>query len=674
MSIKQIKVPDIGADSAEVIEILVSVGDDVEVDQSIAVLESDKASMEMPAPEAGKVVSLAISVGDQVTEGADFIELEVVSDSDSGAAESSESDAEEESQKAVTAEEASEPEQTPESAADTTSATASVQSKVCFVPDIGADEAEIIEVTVAVGDEVSEGDSICVAESDKASVEIPAEFSGIIEAMHVTQGDKVAQGNDLVTIAVPSTDAAEVDDDDLPVLHDVAEPQTEAAPTDSEHAVAEPSSQSLESQTYQVPDVGSNAAEVIEVMAAVGDEVTEGDSICAVETDKASVEVPAPVSGKIEALFVKVGDQIGQGQDFVTIASSAVVEAAPAKPAPTSMETKPAKSSADADKKDVKTPASQPATSSAAAGSKSSGVYAGPATRKQARELGVDLALVRGTGNRGRILIEDVNQFVKQKMQSGGASLQSGEMSGIPSIPAVDWAKFGDIDVEPMSRIHKATAANMVRNWLNVPHVTHFDEADVTELEKYRAYLKAEATSRNIKMTPLAFLLKASAVALIENPKLNSSLHENGEDIVHRKYLHIGIAVDTPNGLMVPVIRDVDKKDIWELAADVITMANKAKDGKLGAKDMQGGSFTISSLGAMGGTGFTPIVSAPQVAILGVSKTSIKPIWNGSEFLPRQMMPLSVSYDHRAVNGADAGKFMTNLVTVLEDLDRIWNG
>ena len=659
MSTQIVQVPDIGADTAEVIEILVSVGDEVEVDQSLAVLESDKASVEIPCPLSGKVISVAINVGDQVSEGTQVVELEVAGDNSESTSVSEPPESEDE-QRA---------EENPiESTKEGSSVDSQVQeSTVCLLPDIGADEAEIIEVVVAVGDSVEEGDSIVVAESDKASVEVPAEFSGVVEALHVSTGDKVSQGGQLVTIAhvaagsAPEPNEPTPQQTEPPVLEDVVESSSSVEP---------------EAKTYAVPDIGSDSAEVIEILVATGDEVAEGDSICAIETDKASVEIPSPVTGRIEELYIATGDQISEGQDFVRIIGAAVASASS-----TSAETVAEKAVAQNKASPEKIAAQTTVTQSAATAANSAhvdgsnaNIYAGPAARKHARELGVELSDVKGSGNRGRILIDDINQFVKHRMQSGGASLEAGQGRGLPEIPAVDWAKFGEIEIEPMSRIHKATAANMVRNWLNVPHVTQFDDADVSELEKYRAYLKAEATSRGIKMTPVAFLLKAAAVALTENPKMNSSLHQNGEDLVFRKFVHISIAVDTPAGLMVPVIRDVDKKNIWELAADVSVMATKAKDGKLGAKDMQGASFTISSLGAIGGTGFTPIVPAPQVAILGVSKTSIKPIWNGSEFIPRQMMPLSVSYDHRAVNGADAGKFMTSLVAVLEDLDRIWNG
>lgn len=682
MSIEKVQVPDIGADSAEVIEILVNVGDVVEADQSLAVLESDKASVEIPCPKAGKIRSIALSVGDQVSEGAELIELEVAAgnvDADASAdsvGTETTLDAENSDAGASSEEEAAEHQTVSASATKDSS-----ESAICLVPDIGADEAEIIEVMVSVGESIEEGDSIVVAESDKASVEVPAEFSGVIETLHVSSGDKVSQGDQLVTITRSVSESSS---------QAQSEPES-SAPTETKAEQVKPpiledvavpvASMEAEAVTHKVPDIGSDSAEVIEVMVAAGDVVEEGDSICAVETDKASVEVPSPASGKVEAVYVETGTQISQGQDLVRIlgtetagqmAPEAKTESAPAVQAPASS-TQQTQAPVQATEQPIAAKAVTAVGGATRIGSNAN-VYAGPAARKTARELGVELSQVKGSGNRGRILIEDINQFVKERMQSGGARLESVEGRALPEIPAVDWSKFGEIETEPMSRIHKATAVNMVRNWLNVPHVTQFDDADVTELEKYRAYLKSEATSRGIKMTPLAFLLKATAVALAENPKMNSSLHENGEDLVFRKFVHISIAVDTPAGLMVPVIRDVDKKNIWELAADVSTMAGKAKEGKLGAKDMQGASFTISSLGAIGGTGFTPIVSAPQVGILGVSKTSVQPVWNGSEFEPRQMMPLSVSYDHRAVNGVDAGKFMVSLVSVLEDLDRIWNG
>ena len=297
-------------------------------------------------------------------------------------------------------------------------------------------------------------------------------------------------------------------------------------------------------------------------------------------------------------------------------------------------------------------------------------IYAGPAVRKLAREFGVELAAVTGSGPKGRILKEDVQNFVKSSLRGGTATAVPAG-TGIPPIPRVDFAAFGEVDVQPLSRVDKLTAANMQRSWLNVPHVTQFDDVDITALEAFRAEMKAEAEKRGVKLTPLPFLLKACAAALKANPKLNSSLQGDGEHIVYKQYVHIGVAVDTPAGLMVPVVRDVDRKNLFELAAETAELAQKAKDRKLKPVDMQGGCFSISSLGGIGGTGFTPIVNAPEVAILGVSKLAVKPVWDGSDFAPRKMLPLALSYDHRVVNGADAGRFMTELASLLADIRRL---
>ena len=298
-----------------------------------------------------------------------------------------------------------------------------------------------------------------------------------------------------------------------------------------------------------------------------------------------------------------------------------------------------------------------------------SDVYAGPAVRKLAREMGIDLLRVAGSGPRGRVQKDDVKRFVKELMEGGAPGLVAG--SGIPPIPPFDAAEFGEVDLQPLTKLHKLTAANMQRNWLNIPHVTQFDDADITDLEAFRTSLKGEAEKRGVKLTPLPFLLKACALALKANPKFNASLHSDGEQIVYKKYVHIGIAVDTPVGLVVPVIRDVDKKSIWELAAESAELAAKARDRKLKPAEMQGGCFSISSLGNIGGLGFTPIINAPEVAILAVSRLTVKPHWDGQQFVPRKMLPLSLSYDHRAVNGADAGRFFTQLNEVLADIRRL---
>lgn len=649
MAIEIVKVPDIGAESAEVIEILVVVGEELEAEQSLLALESDKASLEVPSPLAGKVVAIHVAVGDQLSEGMNLIELELASGSDT---------------EAVTVSVPVVPvpgQAAPVAAQETVDASDAVATEHLYVlPDIGADEAEIIEVAVSVGDEVAEGDSIVVAESDKASLEVPAEAAGTVVALHVSEGDKVQPGSDLVSLrvlaepAIAEPEPLVVDDASVPILEERVEQPTA---TLSASAVVE----------LAVPDMGSDSAEIIEIPVAVGDRVEEGDTLAVVETDKASVEVPAELGGEITALHIDVGGKIAQGDKLVTLVSAQIPSAAV-----------PAQAAADktATKKDQKSavPAAPKQLSQTSAAPSNTGVYAGPSVRKLARELGVDLAVVKPSGLRGRVLKDDLKAYVKLQLQSSKSAANISSGTGIPEIPPLDWSKYGEIDVRSMSRIDKVTAVNMVRNWLNVPHVTQFDDADVTELETYRGYLKPEGLSRAVKMTPLAFLLRASAIALKENPKFNTALHENGQDLVERKFFHVSVAVDTPQGLMVPVIRDVDQKDIWQLAAEVSSLASKAKDGKLSPKEMQGACFTISSLGAIGGTGFTPIVPAPQVGILGVSKTSVQPVWDGTNFVPRKMMPLALSYDHRVVNGADAGKFMTCLVAVLGDLDRIWNG
>jgi len=423
---------------------------------------------------------------------------------------------------------------------------------------------------------------------------------------------------------------------------------------------------------------------VIEVMIAVGDEVNADDSLIVLETDKASMEVPAPHAGKVVSIAVNTGDKTVEGGIILSlevegleVEGVAVVDssASTKSPEPTTS-SEPAKATPTLQDipKQVPAPVANDATVISASQSKD--VYAGPAIRKFAREMAVPLTAVTGTGDRNRITKDDVKNYVKEVM-TGKQPLASAAPSaitggtGIPSIPPVDFSQFGEIDLEPMTKIKKLTAQNMSRNWLNIPHVTQFDDADITDLESFRKSLKPEAEKRGVKLTPLPFLLKACAAALVAEPSFNVSMHHDGEHIVHKKYVHIGVAVDSPVGLVVPVIRDVDKKGLWKLAAEFMEIVDKARNGKLGPKDMQGGCFTISSLGAMGGQGFTPIVNAPEVAILGVSRAEIKPKWDGSEFIPRNMLPLSLSYDHRAVNGGDAGRFFSYLNSVIADVRRL---
>lgn len=441
-----------------------------------------------------------------------------------------------------------------------------------------------------------------------------------------------------------------------------------------------------------VPDIGgAEGAEVIELLVAVGDQVALDQGLIVLESDKASMEIPTTAAGTVVELLVKVGDHLAEGAPVALVevvgqvevkGEASVASAAPAAQAELPEQVSiPQASSAVAAPPLVTAvpapimPAAETATDPAKLpmhggdASESVVVYAGPAVRKLARELGVQLGRVTGSGPQGRILKEDLQQFVQQSLREPAAA--GGGSAGLPVVPETDFGKFGAIETTQRSKLDKLTAANMQRSWLNVPHVTQFDEADITDLEEFRAGLKDEAQRRDTRLTPLPFLLKACAVALRDNPRLNSALARGGEDLIYKKYIHIGMAVDTPAGLMVPVLRDVDRKTIWELAREVAELAAKARERKLSPAEMQGGCFTISSLGNIGGSGFTPIVNTPEVGILGVSKAAIKPVWNGTEFTPRTLLPLALSYDHRVVNGGDGGRFLTQLVALLSDIRQL---
>ena len=446
-------------------------------------------------------------------------------------------------------------------------------------------------------------------------------------------------------------------------------------------------------QQVIVPDIGgAEGAEVIELLVAVGDQVVLDQGLIVLESDKASMEIPATAAGTVVELLVAEGDQLAEGaavamidvaeqvadaaptpgEDEATAASDAPSvgdvgaeqKASAVKEAPVAKETPVAEAVSAVNEAPV-----LPVEAAPLALEVAGEIYAGPAVRKLARELGVQLVRVDGTGPQGRVLKEDLQQFVRKVIREPVGAVTGG--TGIPSVPEIDFSKFGEVEVTPRTKLDKLTANNMHRSWLNVPHVTQFDEADITDLEEFRAGLKAEAEQRSTRITPLPFLLKACALALRDNPKINSSLARGGEDLVHKKYIHIGVAVDTPAGLMVPVIRDVDRKTIWELAHEVAELASRARDRKLLPAEMQGGCFTVSSLGNIGGNGFTPIVNTPEVAILGVSKAAIKPLWNGAEFAPRTMLPVALSYDHRVVNGGDGGRFLTRIVSLLSDIRQL---
>ncbi len=645
MATETIKVPDIGgSEDVEVIEISVAVGDTVAAEDTLVVLETDKASMDIPCPKAGKVAAIKVKEGDKVSEGSAILELEL-----EGAGDTEQDKGESDKP----AEKSSEPKQ--EAAPKKASGGSEMDIPV---PDIGGSEGvEVIEVCVKAGDEVSEGDSLIVLETDKASMEIPAPASGTIGSISLKEGDKVSEGDIIGKMKTAGGDSSEAN-----------ESSAKGSESASSEKAPEPAQGGGE-QDMPVPDIGgSEGVEVIEVSVKAGDEVAEGDTLIVLETDKASMEIPAPASGKIKSIALKEGDKVSQGDLIGVIEAEG--SAAPASSEPAKSEA-PAKAES---KPEPQAASSSPATATGASAEviNSGDVYAGPAVRRLGRQLGVDLAKVKGSGPRGRITKDDVRDYVKNIVtasQSGNAPAAGG--GAIPRVPPIDFSKFGEIEEVKMSKVKKLTADNMTRSWLNVPHVTQWDDADITDMEAFRKDLKAEAEKRGTKLTPLPFLLKACAAALVAEPSFNVSLHHDGEHMVQKKYVHIGIAVDTPNGLMVPVIRDVDKKGLWQLTEEVNAMAKKARDGKLTAADMQGGCFTISSLGAMGGSGFTPIVNTPEVGILGVSRAQIKPVWNGSEFVPRNMLPISLSYDHRAVNGADAGRFFTFLAGALADVRRL---
>ncbi|MEY4590163.1 MAG: hypothetical protein RL497_2239 [Pseudomonadota bacterium] len=625
MAIETIKVPDIGgADAVEVIEVCVKPGDEVSAEQSLLVLESDKASMEIPSPKAGKVVSVLIKVGDKASEGTAVIELET-------------------SAVAAPAPAASAPVSAPVVAASAPVASAEL---AVAVPDIGgAEGVEVIEVCVTVGQEVKEGESLIVLESDKASMEVPSPASGKVLSLAIKVGDKASQGTAVLVLATGSTAVA-------------------AAPVAAAPVAAAPSApaQAAGPMAVAVPDIGgAEGVAVIEVCVKAGDDVKEGDSLIVLESDKASMEIPSPAAGKVLSLAIKVGDTASKG--------TAILQLAVAGAAPVSAPSAPQVAAA------TTTPAATVATTPAVTETRAAGgdFYAGPSVRMLARQLGVNLAEVKASGPRGRIVKDDVKTFVKTVMETRGKSPAGAVTTGtgIPQVPEIDFAQFGAIELVKMSKIKKLTAQNMTRNWLNVPAVTQFDDADISEIETFRKSIKEEAEKSGVKLTPLPFLIKACAAALRAEPSFNVSMHADGEHIVQKNYVHIGMAVDTPNGLMVPVLRDVDKKGIYEIARESNALAKKAREGKLTAKEMQGGCFTISSLGAIGGKGFTPIVNCPEVAILGVSRGEMKPVWNGSEFVPRFMLPLSLTYDHRAINGGDAGRFFTYLNAVLADVRRL---
>ena len=622
---KQIQIPDIGSDEVTVTEVMVKVGETITADQSIINVEGDKASMEVPAPEAGVVKEILVKVGDKVTTGTPMLVL----DSADAA-----------------------PAQAPAAAPAPTAAPASAQVIDVNVPDIGGDEVNVTDVMVKVGDRVEVDQSIINVEGDKASMEVPAPVAGIVKEIIIKAGDKVSTGTLIMRFEVAGSALA-------------------AAPIASAPVAAPAAPVAGGVKDVNIPDIGGDEVNVTEIMVKVGDTITEEQSLITVEGDKASMEVPAPFAGVVKEILVKSGDKVSTGSlimRFEVAGSAPVAAPAPqaAAPAPTAAPavapSAPAATTSDADVTGAKSYA-----------------HATPVIRRLAREFGVNLDKVKGTGRKGRILKEDVQAYVKaavKALESGAASATgaaNGAGLGLLPWPKVDFSKFGEIEEVELSRINKISGANLHRNWVMIPHVTHFDKADITDLEAFRKEQNALAEKQKlgVKITPVVFIMKAVAKALEAFPRFNSSITEDAQRLILKKYINIGVAVDTPNGLVVPVFKDVNKKGIIELSRELAEVSKKARDGKLTASDMQGGCFTISSIGGLGTTHFAPIVNAPEVAILGVSKSSMEPVWNGKDFAPRLILPISLSFDHRVIDGADGARFISYIGSVLADLRRL---
>lgn len=622
---KQIQIPDIGSDEVTVTEVMVKVGDTITAEQSIINVEGDKASMEVPAPEAGVVKEVLVKVGDKVTTGTPMLVL----DSADAA-----------------------PAQAAQPAAAPATAPATAQVVDVNVPDIGSDEVNVTDVMVKVGDRVEVDQSIINVEGDKASMEVPAPVAGIVKEIIIKAGDKVSTGTLIMRFEVAGSASASA-----PAV---------SAPT---AAPAAPVAGGV--KDVNVPDIGGDEVNVTEIMVKVGDSITEEQSLITVEGDKASMEVPAPFAGVVKEILVKAGDKVSTGSlimKFEVAGAAPVAAAAPQATAPAQ----------------VAAPAATPSAlavtaSDADVTSAKSFAHATPVIRRLAREFGVNLDKVKGTGRKGRILKEDVQAYVKAAVKAleSGSSAATGAANGaglgLLPWPKVDFSKFGEIEEVELSRINKISGANLHRNWVMIPHVTHFDKADITELEAFRKEQNALAEKQKlgVKITPVVFIMKAVAKALEAFPRFNSSITEDAQRLILKKYINIGVAVDTPNGLVVPVFKDVNKKGIIELSRELAEVSKKARDGKLTASDMQGGCFTISSIGGLGTTHFAPIVNAPEVAILGVSKSSMEPVWNGKDFAPRLILPISLSFDHRVIDGADGARFISYIGSVLADLRRL---
>ncbi|MDM1335222.1 2-oxo acid dehydrogenase subunit E2 [Acinetobacter pseudolwoffii] len=664
----QITTPDIGVDQATVAEILVKVGDTIAIDDSIVLLESDKASVEVPSTSAGVVKSILVSQGDEVTEGAVLIELQA-EDGSTDVVEPQQADA---SQKTS--------ENTPTSLPDqeimqelashqpkvsaAPEAQASSQVVDVQVPDIGVEKATVGEILVSVGDEIEVDQSIVVVESDKATVEVPSTVAGTVESIDIKEGDTIKEG--VVILKVKTSGST-------PTVAAEA-PKAEAAPV--QDAKAEPVAQAAAAPAgdveVMVPDLGVDKAAVAEILVSVGDTVEKDQSIIVVESDKATVEVPSTTAGVIKAIHVELGQNVSEGIALMTIQAEAQAEAAPVaakaeapKAAVAPVETTkaaPAASStpavATSDNADKLTKEQNVANSK---------VYAGPAVRKLARELGVVLSEVQASGSNARVMKEDLKAYVKARLTAPQAApvAAAAQAAGLPKLP--DFSAFGGVEEKALTRLQQVSIPQLSLNNF-IPQVTQFDAADITELEAWRNELKGNFKKEGLSLTIMAFIIKAVAHLLKEEREFAGHLADDGKSVLLRNEIHMGIAVATPDGLTVPVLRHPDQKSIKQIATELGSLGQKARDKKLSPKDLQGANFTITSLGSIGGTAFTPLVNWPQVAILGISPATMQPVWNGEGFDPRLMLPLSLSYDHRVINGADAARFTNKLTQLLKDI------
>ncbi|MEQ1159528.1 2-oxo acid dehydrogenase subunit E2 [Acinetobacter calcoaceticus] len=651
----QIKTPDIGVDKAVVAEILVKVGDSIAENDSLVLLESDKASVEVPSTSAGVVKSILIKEGDSVTEGTVLFELEA-----EGAAPVAQA---EEVAKPAPAAEKEAPATAPQVAAQPAAATTSQVVEV-QVPDIGVEKALVGEILVKVGEQIDVEQSIVVVESDKATVEVPSSVAGTVESIQVKEGDTVKEGVVLIKVKTTSASSAPVE-----APASTAAPAAAPAPVQQE-TVAAAATQSGPVD-INVPDLGVDKAVVAEILVQVGDKVDVDQSLVVVESDKATVEVPSTVAGVVKAIHLQAGQQVSQGILLATIEAEgqapAAAPAAKAEVAPAPQAAAP-KAAAPAPTQAVSAPASGSDKLTKEQEAENAKVYAGPAVRKLARELGVVLSQVKTSGEHGRVIKEDIFAYVKTRLtapQAAPVAAAAPAVSGLPKLP--DFTAFGGVEEKVLTRLQQVSIPQLSLNNF-IPQVTQFDLADITELEDWRNELKGNFKKEGISLTIMAFIIKAVAHLLKEEREFAGHLSDDGKSVLLRNEIHMGIAVATPDGLTVPVLRNPDQKSIKQIAVELGVLGQKARDKKLTPKDLQGANFTISSLGAIGGTAFTPLVNWPQVAILGISPATMQPVWNGKDFDPRLMLPLSLSYDHRVINGADAARFTNKLTKLLKDI------